>query len=91
MRTIADFRQEIANYIAHTRQIGRLQECPLCEQGSLIEAEVRATGEQISFCEECDSIWPSSCLIDDAHAEAFQTLVDAQGKRGLTWAELNIS
>ena len=60
MRTIADFRQEIANYIAHTRQIGRLQECPLCEQGSLIEAEVRATGEQISFCEECDSIWPSS-------------------------------
>ncbi|KTE05279.1 hypothetical protein [Sphingopyxis sp. H115] len=91
MRTIADFQKEVADYIARTHQSGGLLECPLCEQGALIEAEVRATGEQISFCEECDSIWPSECLIDDSHAEAFQTFVDAHGKRGLTWSELKIS
>lgn len=91
MRTVADFRREIAECITRTQEGGAIQECPLCGQGALIETEVRATGEQILFCEECDCIWPCGCSIDGAHAEAHETFVDANGKRGLTWMEIKIA
>ena len=31
--------------------------CPLCGQGPIYRAAVKGTGEVISVCEECDTVW----------------------------------
>lgn len=49
MRSMADFRNEIAEYVVRSRATGQ-KYCPVCDQGTLIRAVIDATGEQVNFC-----------------------------------------
>ncbi len=33
--------------------------CPYCEQGKIVKAIVKSSGELIFICEECDTVWAS--------------------------------
>lgn len=91
MTSLADFRQQVADYAARVRRAGKHEDCPLCDQGTLIKASVVATTELVTFCEECDSIWPDGVLRNADRAETFEAFLRASGKRGIVWSELKIS
>jgi hypothetical protein len=61
--------------------------CPRCKQGWVTLSRVKATGEIVSVCEECEALWPDSVVI------SFETFVDmsiyltAQGLSG-QWTDL---
>ena len=40
--------------------------CPYCEQGEILKAKVKKTGEIIYICDECDSVWKQKIIDDNA-------------------------
>jgi len=61
--------------------------CPRCNQGWVTRSCVKATGQNVSVCEECEALWPEKVAV------TFETFVDmstylmAQGLPG-EWTDL---
>ncbi|MFW0775488.1 hypothetical protein ACLRGI_20260 [Paenarthrobacter nitroguajacolicus] len=61
--------------------------CPMCEQGRVETYRVKATGEVLQLCDECDSTWDVGAELS---ATEFGFIEDFLKERGLDplWAEL---
>jgi uncharacterized Zn finger protein len=65
--------------------------CPRCDQqGEVIAAVIKATGERVRICDECDALWSDGKPIDKYAFVDFSTYVAQFGLRG-TWDELEIT
>jgi len=91
VKNMKRFRDEINAQFSRLLKTGGIRDCPVCDQGFLVDAIVVATDESIIFCEECDSLWVNGQSIEKARAMVFQTFVNAHGKIGLDWTELRLA
>ena len=62
--------------------------CPRCGQGSVKIAKVRARGERVQVCDECEAVW---MMGDEPSALAFQDLTTVLRARGIdgNWEQLD--
>ena len=68
---------------------GGLMYCPRCEQGLVVLALIRKTGEPICICDECDAVWVNSENIQKVN---FIDYTEFMSERNLDplWNELEI-
>ncbi|WP_226698882.1 hypothetical protein [Qipengyuania gaetbuli] len=83
-------QQRIKTYIESVYGTATHRLCPACGQGTLVPAEIVATGEKIIFCEECDVLWRSGDPIDEANCHSFFTFKSADGEIGLQLTKIRI-
>jgi len=62
--------------------------CPRCEQGSIVHVVLRAAGEMLLVCQECDAAWRNESDISRAAFEDLGTILEAKGLPPL-WSELS--
>jgi hypothetical protein len=63
--------------------------CPRCDgQGLVNRFEIRATGEAIYLCDECDALWQTEAQIGVVQWQDFQTFMQAKGLTGTAMDEL---
>jgi uncharacterized Zn finger protein len=62
-------------------------ECPMCAQGVITVYRVRASGETIQVCDECESVWEADVELPAPATTTVERFLD---ERGLTplWSEL---
>lgn len=61
--------------------------CPRCEQGSIVHVVLKATGEMLLVCQECDATWLNESEISLLAFEDFETILESKGLPPL-WSEL---
>lgn len=61
--------------------------CPRCNQDQVIKAVIKATGEIVHICPECDALWPYGSEIRASNFTDFSIYVKPKGLNGL-WSEL---
>lgn len=61
--------------------------CPRCEQGNVVAARIKATGERIFVCQECEATWLSREEISSKRSLDFGTYMEEVGLKPL-WDEL---
>jgi uncharacterized Zn finger protein len=52
--------------------------CPRCEQGPIVHVVLRATGETLLVCAECDATWRNESDISPLAFEDFETILEAK-------------
>lgn len=63
--------------------------CPYCDQGNIIKAVIKGSGEQIYICSECDTVWTAQEIISDHTGLTFSLYAAAHGLKPL-WSELEL-
>lgn len=63
--------------------------CPRCNQGWVLTARIRATGQIVHVCEECEALWPQSRPVEASNFEDMATHVRSFGLKG-EWTELEV-
>lgn len=63
--------------------------CPRCEQGDVIEARIKKTGQLIYVCQECEATWFEKKKISNEKFVDFGTYMEAHGMRPL-WEDLQL-
>ena len=63
--------------------------CPYCEQGKIVKAIVKSSGELIFICEECDTVWASHEKISFHTGLVFSLYADVHNMESL-WSELEV-
>jgi len=63
--------------------------CPRCDQGRILHARVRATGMEVSVCEECEALWPAGTDVAPNNFADLKTHLQKCGMKG-DWSELEI-
>ena len=63
--------------------------CPYCEQGKIVKAIVKSSGELIFICEECDTVWASHEKISSHTGLVFSLYADVHNLESL-WSELEV-
>lgn len=61
--------------------------CPRCRQGIVLAYRVKATGERVRVCEECEALWPNGTELDLRAFEDLTSYMRGRGGDGL-WQEL---
>jgi hypothetical protein len=61
--------------------------CPVCEEGTVLRAQIRGPGETIYVCDECEALWHRPEQIMPGNAESFGVYLQSKGLRG-RWDEL---
>lgn len=63
--------------------------CPYCNQGKIVKAIIKSTGEIICICDECDTVWTSHERISDTTGMTFSFYANAHNFKPL-WTELEL-
>ena len=63
--------------------------CPYCDQGEILKALIKSSGEVIYICDECDTMWRSHDRISDTTGLAFHLFADVYNLKPL-WSELEL-
>lgn len=63
--------------------------CPCCGEGPVREAIVRATGERVCVCDECDTVWTPREPVSDTTGLIFDLFARPRGLEPL-WTELEL-
>ena len=64
------------------------RQCPRCEQGNVIRAQVRKTADTIHICDECEAIWFCADSIEYATFGYFNLYMERLGLPAM-WDELD--
>lgn len=66
-----------------------MQLCPFCDgQGVIYKAKIKATGQVVYICDECDTLWKTSNITENDCIN-FDSYMMALGLQGL-WSNLDI-
>ena len=64
-------------------------QCPRCEQGALVAATIKATGQRLFLCEECEATWFALEEVSHVRFVDYGTFMRGLGLKPL-WHELNL-
>lgn len=64
--------------------------CPVCDQGWVVAAVVKADRSSIWVCQECEVLWTGNVKPEREPDDTFTTHMEAKGLVG-TWSELELS
>ncbi len=63
--------------------------CPRCDQGHIVKAKIKKTGETIFICEECDATWTDFNAIEKSSFQDFSSYMELKNLPPL-WDELAV-
>lgn len=63
--------------------------CPRCNQDDVVEARIKANGNFIYVCPECDATWLSNAEISFGQFQDYGTYMESIGLSRL-WDELEV-
>lgn len=62
--------------------------CPGCDQGWVVPVRIKATGQLLYICEECETTWFSEDGVGRDTPANFTNYMESIGLKGL-WSELD--
>jgi uncharacterized protein (DUF983 family) len=62
--------------------------CPRCNQGWVFDSRVRATGQLVRVCEECEALWSDKVPVAESNFEDMATYLRSIGLKG-EWSEID--
>jgi len=61
--------------------------CSRCDQGPIVRVVLRATGETLLICKECDATWRNESDVSSFAFENLEIILETKGLPPL-WSEL---